>query len=64
MLELKLPDMSCGHCAATVRRTVQALDAQAEVEVDLATRTVRIDADADEASVRAALTEQGYAPAT
>jgi copper chaperone len=63
MIEFKLPDMSCGHCAATVKRTVQALDAGAEVEVDLGTRTVRIDTQVDEPKLRAALTEEGYAPA-
>jgi copper chaperone len=64
MFELKLPDMSCGHCVATITRAVQALDAQAEVQADLATHSVRIEADVDEADLRAALTEQGYPPAT
>jgi copper chaperone len=64
MVEFKLPDMTCGHCAATVKRTVQALDAGAEVDVDLPTHTVRIDTSADEAALRAALTEEGYAPAS
>ncbi|MEY4750818.1 MAG: Periplasmic mercury ion-binding protein [Pseudomonadota bacterium] len=63
MIEFKLPDMSCGHCAATVKRAVQRLDAQAEVQVDLTNRTVQIDTDVDEASLRTALTEEGYAPA-
>jgi copper chaperone len=63
MIEFKLPDMSCGHCAATVQRTVQRLDAQAAVQVDLATRSVQIDADVDVARLRAALTEEGYPPA-
>jgi copper chaperone len=67
MIEWTLPDMSCGHCAATVRRTVAGLDAQAQVEVDLAKRQVRIQTQADEATLRttlkAALTEEGYAPA-
>jgi copper chaperone len=63
MLELKLPDMNCGHCAATVKRTVQSLDAQAVVTVDLVTRTVQIDSQIDVGQLRAALTEQGYAPA-
>lgn len=63
MVEFKLPDMTCGHCAATVKRTVQALDAAAQVEVDLPTHVVRIETSADAAALRAALTEEGYAPA-
>ncbi|MBK6852550.1 MAG: heavy-metal-associated domain-containing protein [Burkholderiales bacterium] len=64
MVEFKLPDMTCGHCAATVKRTVQALDASAQVDVDLPTHMVRIETSADEAALRAALTEEGYAPAS
>jgi copper chaperone len=64
MVEFKLPDMTCGHCAATVKRTVQALDAAAQVDVDLPTHMVRIETSADEAALRAALTEEGYAPAS
>lgn len=63
MVEFKLPDMTCGHCAATVKRTVQALDAGAEVLVDLPTHVVRIDTQVDEATLRAALTDEGYTPA-
>jgi copper chaperone len=64
MVEFKLPDMTCGHCAATVKRTVQALDAAAQVDVDLPTHMVRIETTADESALRAALTEEGYAPAS
>jgi copper chaperone len=60
MLELTLPDMTCGHCVAVVKRTVAALDAQAQVDVDLPTHRVRIDTTADPEAVREALAEEGY----
>jgi copper chaperone len=63
MLQLQLPDMTCGHCAATVTRTVQSLDPQARVQIDLPNHSVQIETRADEGQVRAALTEEGYAPA-
>jgi copper chaperone len=63
MVEFKLPDMTCGHCAATVKRTVQALDASAQVDFDLPTHVVRIETSVEEGALRAALTEEGYAPA-
>ncbi len=60
MLELTLPDMTCAHCVATVQRTVAALDAQAQVVVDLPAHRVRIDTTADPDAVRQALAEEGY----
>lgn len=60
MLELTLPDMTCGHCVATVKRTVAALDPNAQVEIDLPTHQVRIQTEADDATVKQALEEEGY----
>ncbi len=60
MLELTLPDMTCGHCVATVKRTVAALDPNAQVEIDLPSHQVRIQTQADAEQVRKALEEEGY----
>jgi copper chaperone len=64
MLELHVPDMSCGHCVATITKSVQALDPSAEVRTDLANHTVSIETTADAAKVRAALDEAGYPSTT
>jgi copper chaperone len=42
MIELNLPDMTCGHCASTVAKTVALVDPAAKVEVDLNTKLVKI----------------------
>jgi copper chaperone len=63
MIELKLPDMTCGHCVRTVTKTVQAVDAQAKVEIDLPTHQVRIESSRDREAFAKALTDEGYAPA-
>ncbi|MEX8519528.1 MAG: heavy-metal-associated domain-containing protein [Leptothrix sp. (in: b-proteobacteria)] len=60
MIELTLPDMTCGHCAATVKRTVAALDPAAQVDIDLPTHQVRIDTQVDGDKVKQALAEEGY----
>ena len=60
MLELHVPDMSCGHCVQTITKSVQALDPAAEVKTDLAARTVSIATRADAKAVTAALDEAGY----
>jgi len=60
MIELTLPDMSCGHCVRSVTTTVQKLDAQAHVQVDLPGRTVQIESTATPEQIRAALADEGY----
>jgi copper chaperone len=60
MIELTLPDMTCGHCVATVQRTVAQLDPQARVEVDLSAHRVKVDTLASEEQLRLALEEEGY----
>ena len=60
MIELTLPDMTCGHCVRTVTETVQRLDPKARVQTDLPTHTAKIETTADAEAVRAALAEEGY----
>lgn len=60
MFELHVPDMSCGHCVATITKSVKALDPMADVKADLALRTVSIDTSSDPKTVAAALEEAGY----
>ena len=63
MTTLSLPDMSCGHCKATVEKTVKALDPQATLDFDMDARTVGIEAKASPAAISEALTAAGYPPA-
>ncbi len=60
MLELTVEGMSCGHCVGRVTRTVQGLDQNAKVEIDLATKKVRIDSTATLERIAAAIDEAGY----
>jgi copper chaperone len=60
MLTLNIKDMSCGHCVATVLKTVKALDPAAEVGTDLASKTVRIESRAEPGAIVAALEDAGY----
>ncbi len=63
MIEFKLPDMSCGHCVGSVTETVKRVDPAAKVEVDLATKQVKLESSESAASFADALTEAGYPPA-
>lgn len=60
MIELQLPDMTCGHCVKTVTTTVQKLDPAAKVECDLAEHQVRIDTTLPRERVVQALAIEGY----
>ena len=63
MIEMTLPDMSCGHCASTVTQACKAVDPAAQVEVDLGSKKVRIESAEDRQDFTEALTEAGYPPA-
>jgi copper chaperone len=63
VIEFKLPDMTCGHCAARVTKALQAEDPAALVTIDLQAKAVRIDSQHDAKALAAALAEAGYAPA-
>ncbi len=60
MYELQVEGMTCGGCAASVKRSVQAVDNSARVEVDLASKKVRVESSADLQAVTAAITNGGY----
>lgn len=63
MIELTLPTMSCGHCERVVTQTVQRVDPEARLSVDLPTHRVRIESLQPRAAFEAALAEEGYAAA-
>jgi copper chaperone len=60
MTTFSIPDMSCGHCKATVEQTIHTLDPAAQIEFDMAARRISIESSADSARVQAALAEAGY----
>ncbi len=60
-LTFRVPDMSCGHCKASVAEEVSAVDGVEDVEVDLTTKVVVVRGEGlDEAKLRAAIEEAGY----
>jgi copper chaperone len=60
MLILHLPGMACGNCEKTVRKTIGGVDPDAQVKVDLGTRTVTVESSANPARITDALKAQGY----
>ena len=63
MIDFEVSDMSCGHCAATITRAVQAVDPKAEVDIDLSRHRVRVQgSDAGVEVLSDAIKEAGYTP--
>ena len=62
MQAFEIQSMTCGGCAGRVARAIKDLDAQAKVEFDMPTRTVRVQTTEDRAAVTAALVDAGYRP--
>jgi len=61
MISFTVQDMSCGHCVRSITQAVQALDAQAQVSVDLASHQVSIQsATATTQQLQQAIEEAGY----
>lgn len=60
MHEFHLPDMSCGHCVATITRVLQGLDPQARLEFDRDARRLRVHSGLDRGVLAAALRDAGY----
>ena len=61
MIELKVPDISCGHCAATIRKAVGGVDQGATCNVDLDAKRVSIGSAMPPSDFVEALEEVGFA---
>ncbi len=62
MIEFKVDDMTCGHCAGVITKAVAAVDAKAKVAIDIPNHTVRIDGSTRQQAIQDAITEAGYTP--
>jgi copper chaperone len=59
-MKLAIPDMTCGHCKATVERTIIDIDSGADVTVDLASHTATVKTTAPAEAILNALKAEGY----
>jgi copper chaperone len=60
MMKFNVPDMTCGHCVASLTKAVKALDPAAAVTADLADKTVTVETAVPAAAVARALDQAGY----
>ena len=55
-----VPTISCDHCKHSIEGEVGRLAGVAQVGVDVAARTVKVDGDATDEAIRNAISEAGY----
>lgn len=60
MAAFRVPDMTCNHCVATIRKALEAALPGAAPEIVLEDHIVRVEGDAGTA--RQAMVEAGYTP--
>ncbi|MGE8538738.1 MAG: heavy-metal-associated domain-containing protein [Acinetobacter sp.] len=61
-MKFRIENMTCGGCARSVTATIKDLDANASVNIDVATKLVEVESTLSEAEIVAALTEDGFPP--
>ena len=59
-MEFNVPNMSCGHCVGVITKTLQQLDVDAKINVDLPAKKVTVETAQERQTVANALTEAGY----
>lgn len=60
---ITVPDMSCGHCEATVTEAVRSVAGVVDVQVDLESKKVTVKFDeskTNEAAIKQAIADSGY----
>jgi len=60
MVAFKVPGMTCGGCAASVRKALGTVSGVEDVQIDVATKDVRVTGAPDSESLRKALTNAGF----
>lgn len=59
-LQLKVPSMVCSGCVETVTKAIKTVDANANVTIDLPSKTVTLESQASEASLKQAIINTGH----
>ena len=60
MQVFQVQGMSCGHCVRAITQALQAADAEAVVEVDLAAGEVRVASTLSSEQICALIADEGY----
>ncbi|ACT48393.1 MAG: heavy metal transporter [Methylotenera sp.] len=62
MYILRVQNMNCGGCVNTIKKTIQQIDALAVIDVELSTKTLRVNSAMPEAVIIQAISDAGFQP--
>jgi copper chaperone len=60
LVAYSVPAISCDHCKHAIESEVSKVPGVSAVTVDIAAKTVRVEGDAPDTALRAAIDEAGY----
>lgn len=60
MYEFDIPNMTCGHCAGTVKKAIETADPMASSIIDVGTRKAKVETAVSPEAIAAAIIEAGY----
>ena len=63
-LKLRVDDMTCGHCAASITKAIKTGMPAAQVHADPVSKLVSISGVSDLAAVKALVSKAGFTPTT
>lgn len=61
-ISFRVEDMTCGHCAGTIKQAVESKVPGTSVTADPGSKLVSVQGSADVAAIRSAITAAGYTP--
>ena len=59
-LVLKVPSIVCSGCGDTITKAIKTVDSEATVNVDVAAKTVTVEAQASDESIKQAVVATGH----
>ena len=60
MTTFTVSGMNCGHCTKAITQAILEIDAQAHVETDLVSKTVKVNSSRNADEIRHVIIEAGY----
>ncbi|MBU1316440.1 MAG: heavy-metal-associated domain-containing protein [Alphaproteobacteria bacterium] len=60
MYKFQIPDMTCGHCVASVEKAIKGVDPNASAEIDLGSKTASVVSSVPADVIEKAIAEAGY----
>ena len=59
-LKLKVPNIACDGCVETITESIRIVEPDAKVDVDVKDKTVTVESEASEESIKQAIVAAGY----